>query len=236
MVNNWLRQLSFQFIPGTCVLCMLPSHCRQDLCAACEIELPWLGASCTHCGVPLATIDALCGDCLKNPPDFDRCYSAWQYQQPLSHLIRRIKYQRQTQPLPLLCHLLAKQLRHHYARQPLPELIVATPLHWRRLLMRGFNQADIIARHLASSLNLPYQRHALSRKIYTTSQSSLSVIERRQNLRHAFRCKNRFDGKSVALVDDIVTTGATANELSKLLKRAGATQVHVWCLARTPIN
>jgi ComF family protein len=113
-------------------------------------------------------------------------------------------------------------------------LLMPVPLHWRRRWSRGFNQAEIIGDELSRALKLPLQTRWLSRVRATTPQQSLSAAERRRNLRAAFALRAPLTGLHIALIDDVVTTGATVGEISRLLLAAGAASVQVWCLARTP--
>ncbi len=148
-------------------------------------------------------------------------------------MIAAYKYRRRLSYGRSLALLMAEQLIHAYADGTLPELVTAVPLHRWRLIRRGFNQSELVARLLASELRLPY-RALLQRTRATPAQQSLDARQRRSNLNRAFHCPAPLDGQCIALVDDVITTGATANEISRTLLAAGAGAVHVWCLARTP--
>jgi ComF family protein len=113
-----------------------------------------------------------------------------------------------------------------------PEALIPMPLHWTRLLWRGFNQSALVARHLARALDLPFLPHLLTRSLRTRSQRTLSRQERRRNVRHAFTVRGQ-PPRSVALVDDVITTGATADAAARALKRAGCRHVEIWCIAKT---
>jgi ComF family protein len=111
---------------------------------------------------------------------------------------------------------------------------VPVPLHWRRRWTRGFNQAEVIADELAYRLRIPLHAQALLRRQQHTPQQQLTAAQRRRNLRSGFAIRGDVRGRHVALVDDVVTTGATAAEIARTLLDAGAASVQVWCLARTP--
>lgn len=230
MVNSFLRHASFRLLPARCLLC-LTADCRdEDICPACRAELPWLGPHCERCALPLAS-GSLCGHCLRSPPLFDHCVAVWEYGYPIDRLIGRFKYQRQQ----LEGHLLARLALDRLAAEPPPDVLVPVPMHWRRRLRRGFNQADTIARHWATALDIPifsglYRRH------YQAPQQGLSARQRQRNLRSAFAIRRdaSIANKHIAIIDDVVTTAATANSVAAILRTAGAGRISVWCLARTP--
>jgi ComF family protein len=133
----------------------------------------------------------------------------------------------------VLAQLLARRLRRHYQDDAWPETLIPVPLHWRRQWQRGFNQAHYLAAVLATELDIPLQAACLSRSVATPSQQGMNRRQRRQNLRHAFEVIEPPTHGHIALIDDVVTTGTTANLLCKQLLKQGATRVDVWCLART---
>jgi ComF family protein len=132
----------------------------------------------------------------------------------------------------LLGQLLARSVQA--AGQPLPEVLVPVPLHRRRLAERGYNQALEIARVVARQLELPLEPGCCDRGVATLSQAGLDEGSRRRNIRGAFRARSPLGLRDLAIIDDVVTTGSTVEELARVLKRAGALHVQVWALARTP--
>lgn len=230
MVNSLLRRLSFRLLPGRCLLCLGDTHTHDDICAPCRQELPWLAQHCSRCALPLAH-DAICGQCQRTPPLFDECIAVWEYAYPLDQMISRFKYQGRRLEGSLLSELALDRIR----RAPRPDVIAAVPMHWRRRLQRGFNQADIIARCWASALDIPLF-DGLHRLHYNPPQQGLNAKQRQRNLQTAFglRHSDFLAGKHIALVDDVVTTAATANSVAAILRKAGARRISVWCLARTP--
>lgn len=156
-------------------------------------------------------------------------------------MIHRFKYRHQLTQGRALAGLLAEYLLHSYDQQRelnLPELIVPVPLHWTRRWQRGFNQAEVLGWDLARVMNTPQLTRLCRRTRRTPPQRGLSRKERQQNLRHAFsltrHARSALEGKCLALLDDVVTTTSTARTLSARLIEAGAAEVHVWALARTP--
>lgn len=214
-------------IAQPCVLCGARARAGL-LCAACAADLPRLPVErCPQCALP-APGGQLCGACLKKPPRFERCEAVFRYGYPLDALIQHCKYGGAQE----LADLFATALASHLADRPLPDLIVPMPLHPARLRERGFNQALEIARRLGARLDLPC-RHACHRLRDTPSQAGLDLKARRRNLRGAFACDSSLVGKRIALLDDVMTSGSSLDELAKTARRAGAAEVAAWVLART---
>jgi ComF family protein len=221
----------------TCLLCAETADTGQPLCSACEAELPWLGGHCSVCALPLPGEGLVCGACLKRPPSFARVEAPWRYDFPLDSLITRFKHQAQWPMGRLLAGLLSQHLQHAYAEGlPRPDLLLAVPLGRKRLRSRGFNQAEMLAGWLGKELRLPVQSRWLLRPLEGAHQQELDAAARKRNLRRAFALHERADVKSrhIALIDDVLTTGATAEALARLLLKAGAARVDIYCLARTP--
>lgn len=233
----------FNFLlPNPCLLCH--THLKQGLiCSGCEWDLPHLagvGNLCRLCCLPISSASDYCGQCLKQPPDFSISLIPFAYAHPVDGLIHQFKYRASFAQGRLLAQMLAGFLDHQYQElgQPLPELLLPTPMHWTRHLLRGFNQTALLARDLSTQLAIPLDESLCRRIKRTPPQQGLSRRKRQKNLRGAFalseRAKQRLNGKRIALLDDVVTTGATARELSRVLMEAGAKEVHLWALARTP--
>jgi ComF family protein len=172
----------------------------------------------------------LCGECLRKPPAFGGVLTAAAYQFPLDAAIQRLKY---GQDLALVAPL-AALLIGALADQARPDLVVPMPLARARLRERGFNQAAELARWLTASMGLRLSLDAARRTRETAPQASLPFDERARNIRNAFAASSTVAGLRVAVVDDVLTTGATLHELAKALRRAGAREVTGWVLARTP--
>jgi ComF family protein len=204
---------------------------------ACETELPWLGDQCHTCALPLPATGLTCGQCLKQPPDFERVAAPWTYSFPVDSLITRFKHSAKWPLGRLLAELLAQFLQHRFDEDlDRPDALIPVPLAPKRLRQRGFNQAVMLARWLSAGLDILCDETLLVRTQDTSAQQDLNADARKKNLRHAFALapEASVKGRHFALVDDVLTTGATAQALARLLMAAGATRVDVYCLARTP--
>ena len=230
-VYNWLKNKQ------TCLLCDEHTDNGQTICSCCEAELPWLGGHCQVCALPLPSHGLVCGACLQKPPSFTRVEVPWRYAFPIDSLITRFKHQAKWPLGRLLGELLSQHLQHAFDEGlPRPDLLLPVPLADKRQRQRGFNQAGLLTEWLSANLQLPVQAHWLERVIDTPAQQQLDAATRKRNLRKAFTLTpdSAVSGRHVALVDDVLTTGATAESLARLLKKAGAARVDVYCLARTP--
>jgi ComF family protein len=230
-VYNWLKNKQ------RCTLCDETADTPHSLCVSCESELPWLGARCQVCALPLPHAGLTCGGCLRRPPRFDRVEAPWRYAFPVDSLITRFKHQAKWPLGRLLGELLSHHLQHAFDEGlAQPDLLLPVPLAERRQRQRGFNQAALLAQWLSEQLQLPVQQHWLQRVIDTPAQQQLDAATRKRNLRRAFALApaSQVSGLHLALVDDVLTTGATAESLARLLKKAGAARVDIYCLARTP--
>jgi ComF family protein len=215
-------------MPRACLLCGAPAG-AGPICGGCHTDLPWhRQPQCPQCAIP--TPDGrVCGACLKQPPAFDRTHAALAYAFPLDQMIPRLKYQGQLAIAPVLGACLAEAVEH----APRPDRLIAMPLHAARIRERGFNHASEIARTVARQLGLPLDL-ANSRRIRDTPpQMGLKHDARRRNVRGAFACSGEVRGQRIALVDDVMTTGTSLEELAATLKQAGAREVHCWVVART---
>ncbi|MBL4827617.1 MAG: ComF family protein [Spongiibacteraceae bacterium] len=223
---------SLAFI-GNCIVCGHRSLRDIDICQACEDDLPWSQHQCQRCALPTPTDTKMCGQCILSPPTFHYALSVWVYAAPVAQLISAFKYQHCYSYGKVLAKIAAKTIASTHLHKP--DLLIATPLHWWRHLRRGFNQSDYICNYWSQTLNIPIYR-GIQRIKATPAQQSLHLQQRRRNISGAFRMKpsGTLNGQTVAIVDDVLTTGATANELSRCLLQAGASKVYLWCLARTP--
>ena len=214
--------LASTFFGGSCFVCRGGS--RELVCAACTAELPRLPAGCPRCALP-SPQGALCGRCLAEPPHFDATVAVFAYDFPADALVHALKVRGELALGRFLGLLLAGLVTRFDV-----DHVVPVPLAPARLRARGYNQAVEIARHIApSALRLDL----CSRNRDTPAQMDLPWAERKRNVRGAFACARALDGATVAVVDDVMTTGATLEELARTLKRAGAARVTNWVVART---
>ncbi|HLW73854.1 MAG TPA: ComF family protein [Gammaproteobacteria bacterium] len=218
--------------PSHCVLCGHKGARGLDLCAPCFDELSWNRHPCPRCAAPLPPdIDTpVCGICIKSPPAWDEAKSPLTYAYPLDKLIQRFKFDGDLPTGRLLGELLAEYLVAGGGDRP--DFIVPVPLHPSRLKERGFNQTVELARPVSKRLKIPVRLDVCERVRATEIQSKLDAAERKKNLRDAFAVKKSVDGKHVAFLDDVVTTGTTVEVLTTTLKDSGARRVSVWCAAR----
>lgn len=171
-----------------------------------------------------------CGRCLRRPPRVDRALAVFEYRFPVDRVLVRFKFAGDL----AAGHWLGERLAAAVETAPAPDLVVVPPIDAARLRVRGFNQAIEIAKVVAAARGLALDRGALRRLRATAAQSTLGGSERRRNLRGAFECGRRLDGRHVAIVDDVMTTGATVDAIARALRTAGAGRVDAWVVARTP--
>lgn len=214
-----------------CVLCGLPRQrlAEHAACDGCLADLPLTVASdvCPQCG-QAGSGGATCGRCLKHPPEFTRTFAALDYRFPADAVLQRYKYAGDFSLTPLLAFALTQRL----ATAPRVDMILVAPLAATRLRERGFNQVLELAKPVARALAIKLEAHALTKPKGTAHQAELPFKARKANIRGAFACAIKLP-KRVAIVDDVMTTGATMNELAKVARAAGAEDVSAWVLLRT---
>jgi ComF family protein len=221
----------------SCLLCDELTDAILPICMACETDLPWLGDQCERCALPLPMADLTCSQCFKRAPAFTEVIAPWIYDFPVDSLVTRFKHQGKWPMGRLLAQLLGQSLQHRFgdglAR---PDCLLPVPLTDKRLRKRGFNQSGMLAAWLGKQLELNVDERLLKRIKETPTQQGLNAKARKRNLRDAFALVEgaHVNGLHLALVDDVLTTGATADAMARLLIDAGAARVDVYCLARTP--
>ncbi|MEW5837535.1 MAG: ComF family protein [Pseudomonadota bacterium] len=216
-------------MPRRCLLCGLPAG-EAQLCAGCEADLPRVGLACPCCGIAVPTA-GLCAECLQHPPGFSATLAPLAYSGTARYLVTQFKYQRRLSCAQPLVHAL---LQAAQAREDdLPQALLPVPIHPSRLSERGFNQSLELARPLGKALGIAVLPDALRRVRATVPQNQLAEDERIANVRGVFALR---DGvtlpEHVAIVDDVLTTGATARELTRVLRKHGCKRVEVWCASR----
>jgi ComF family protein len=225
------KTLIHRLFPATCLLCLDPGQPpRLDLCRDCEADLPRAARGCAFCAAPVAQGSIVCAACLSRRPAFDGAFAPYRYEFPLVELIHRLKYGGQVAIARILGMLLARRLAERGA--PAVDAVVPVPLHPSREARRGYNQAGEIARFAAEILGLPVAGRLAMRVRATEEQAALPAIVRRVNVSGAFAVREGPVPPAVAIVDDVLTTGSTADALAKELKRAGCRRVEVWAVAR----
>lgn len=219
-------------LPPTCLLCGAAGVGTRDLCADCAAELPRNLAACPRCAVPLPPSSSeICSRCCANPPPFDRAFAPFLYQPPLDALIKHFKFGERLAQGRLLGDLFAVALAER--GDPVPDCIVPTPLHPKRLRERGFNQAVELARAAARRFRIPLLMNGLRRVRYTLPQTQLDARSRRINPLGAFALGDSLPGLRVALMDDVITTASTMAECARVLRSGGATMIEAWAVGRS---
>lgn len=240
-----IAQLTNSLLPGSCNFCQSPLPLSSSaLCDLCIADLPHITTHCRRCSVPLASAE-LCGNCQKKPPAFRRCISSFDYQAPVDSIILRLKTDPYVAEINQLSSLLARRIAvtYHEAQLPCPRTLIPLPLHWLKMTRRSFNQSYIIAKLVANHLRRQHRidvelRTDICKRIaHGQAQHQLSAKQRRAGIRNAFAAatptKLDLQGLAIAVIDDVVTTGATANSVATALLKAGAAHVDIWSLART---
>lgn len=210
-----------------CLLCQAASGARL-LCEACARELPAIGPACPRCAAA-GSAGAECGACIAAAPHFDATRAAFVYTHPVDALIQSLKYGGQL----ALAGLFAHELQQRIGDDADVDLILPLPLHPARLAGRGFNQAAEIAKLLSRRYSIRMDTRMARRVRDTMPQTALPWRERATNMRRAFACSADLRGLRIAVVDDVMTTGATLNEFARTLKASGAARVENWVVART---
>ncbi len=233
-INNWLTNIQDWLLPRLCPGCGDWAGAGRELCPGCESSLPLITNACPRCAAPYEHPDLRgeCGHCQQHPPAFTRSVALYRYESPVDHFIRELKFHHRLG----LARMLGERLAVRVLHEPRPDLILPVPLHRRRLRERGYNQALEISRPVAQKLGVKLDITGVERIRDTTPQTKLSPGARRRNLRRAFRAKCEYSALSVALVDDVMTSGHTAEHLARELIKAGAREVQIWVVARAGVS
>lgn len=256
MTTTLVRALRLLSPLQSCRYCALPST-HGALCPACANALQDSGARCFRCALPLTDPAGICGECLANPPHFERTLCADSYRPPISQWLQNFKDRRDLRDGHLLVQRLIDTVNRSYTDQPdtkhndtvhsdiddnwaepapLPEYLIPVPLHWRKALWRNFNQASWLSQQLQQHFRIPVLQ-AVQRTRSGNDQRQLTRQQRQRSLHGVYRLRAdyqaRLQNRHVAVVDDVITTTATARAISRELRRHGVGRVDIWCLART---
>lgn len=220
-------------LPAICSLCQQYHTSRLAICTECDALLTPLGPACRYCAEPLPDSSFLvCGRCIQKKPAIDAVLTAYRFEEPLRTLLHAFKYR---EGLHLLSYL-ATRMEDALPTHPYPtECLIPVPMHPKRLRQRGFNQAAELAKYLSRRLNIACPISLCQKRINTAPQAQLTAHARRKNLAHAFIAKPSHY-QHVTLIDDLLTTGSTANELARVLKQQGVARVDLWCCARVSFS
>lgn len=218
-----------RLMPGACYLCRGTARGQTIICPDCRDDLPVIRDACPKCGNPW-TRNSGCRNCRLGPFPVDSLVTPYHYQYPVNELIRQLKYRQKL----ILSQELGRAIARHSLKvcTSLPEVLIPIPLHRTRQIARGFNQAAEIANAVGRELSIPVNSRLLQRRKNTLAQFDLEPAARKHNIKDAFTLRTGPHYECVALIDDVITTGATVNEAARLLKRAGVRRVEAWACAR----
>lgn len=222
-----------EMLPASCLLCGATAEVGRNatqLCAACVADMPALGDVCRICAEPLSSISVVCHHCEEQTPAFESVKAAFRYAWPINLLITAFKFDGQYLVGDTLAKLMSKRLAGGNVNV---DLIVPTPLHPERLAQRGYNQAEVLASALGGQFDIDLDSQLVIRTVNTEAQSGKNRRQRLENLSKAFEVTRPLNGERIALVDDVLTTGVTADRIARVLLKAGASSVQVLVLART---
>ncbi len=231
-----LKTLLSGLFPSRCIFCQQTTGRELDVCPACYDALPHNQTCCVRCALPLAediNHAVLCGRCIKKRPAFDYAYSPFRYENEIITLVHQLKFSEKIR----FSRSIGEMLWQHFSTTgERPDCLLPVALHKSRMRQRGFNQSIEIARVLAKKLAIPIEHTAIERQRSTVAQTGLSAKQRQKNICGAFAVVGELHYKHVLIIDDVMTTGATVNELAKLLKKHNVERVGVLSIARAPVK
>lgn len=224
-----------RLIPANCHICLNWCHDLSGICSECEKLLPWLGSSCTRCGLPYPENQlrsGKCGKCLGREFPIDSCRTLFTYDTPVRQLVNMYKHGQRFDIGKSFSTLMVERLDQGFS-----ELLLPVPIGYRRFCGRGFNQSWELTRQISSALDIPCSNKVLKKCRHTPPQSSQpSSRQRRRSMANAFDladARELQNVKQVTIIDDVITTMSTVNSLARLLKSHGIRRVHAWGIART---
>lgn len=233
LVNNLFQKVKHFVFPIICILCGNYTKTALSICSECSIDLPFITEACELCGIQLTT-SGICGACLQTPPPYATTLAVFNYQYPIDKLISRLKFSGNLAVAHAIGEVMARTILPHLnSTNNRPDCIIPIPLHPKRIVERGFNQALEIARPITKATGIPIDFKSCYRKEPTQAQSLIPANERAKNIKNAFAIKKAINYRHVAILDDVVTTGSTVREFAKLLRKNGVEHIQVWCCART---
>ena len=225
-----------KLFPSRCILCQQTVEQGFEVCPDCYQALPHNEVCCVRCALPLAegiNNSVLCGRCIQKLPDFDYAHSLFRYEDDVIGLVHRLKFGEKISYARSIGEMLLTRLLE---TDEMPDCLLPVSLHKSRLRQRGFNQSIEISRVLAKKLAIPIEHTAVIRQRSTVVQTGLNARQRQKNIKGAFSVVRRLDYQHVLIIDDVMTTGATVNELAKVLKKNGVERVGVLSIARAPVK
>lgn len=229
MLSNLATLIKKFRLPSICTLCNQLHDDSLAVCSFCTELINPLGPCCEQCAYPLPDTNyPLCGQCIQKPPYFDAAFIGYTFDEPLRSLLHQFKYHHGIYLNSFLSSLMLQSLK---IIPKASQCLIPVPMHAKKLKQRGFNQAALLAKNLAHCLKIPYNLTSCQKIINTQPQAGLNGEQRQKNLKGAFDSKP-IPFEHVILVDDLLTTGSTANEIALSLKNSGVQRVDIWCCAR----
>ena len=238
-------KLLSNLFPSRCILCnqtVKRPVVNEDieLCASCYKTQPFNAICCVRCALPLTeevSDNTLCGRCIRKLPNYDYAYSVFRYENDIIRLVHQLKFSEKIIYARSIGELLLSAFNSKKLfKAEMPDCLLPVPLHSSRLRRRGFNQSIEIARVIAKRFDIPLEYKAVIRQRSTSAQTGLSAQQRRKNIKGAFSVIGEINYKHVLIIDDVMTTGSTVNELARVLKKNKVERVSVLSIARAPVK
>ena len=234
MISAALKKAGSLIYPKVCLQCNDVGQCDMDLCARCYQRLPWITHACERCALPLLGSNApICGACNRRELYFDHASSPFHFEGFIRDAIYEFKFNNKLNQGKLLAQLLLRYIEKNQLE--VPELIIPVPLYKKRIQKRGYNQALEIARIISKELRCELVYNEIYRNRDTSVQMDLPAKQRHKNVKDAFSAKENsliLKNKHICIIDDVMTTGNTVNEVARCVRKAGVEKVDIWCVAR----
>lgn len=238
LITCAFKKAGAMIYPKVCLHCNDAGHSGMDLCQRCYQRLSWVEYACGRCALPLPRSNAaICGACSNRELYFDHASTPFQFDGFIRDAIYQFKFNHKLNHGKLLVQLLMRKIEENQLE--IPELIIPVPLHKKRMRQRGYNQALEIARIVSKELGSELVYDVVYRNRDTNVQMDLPAKQRHKNVKDAFSVKENsiiLKNKHICIIDDVMTTSNTVNEVAKCLKKVGAKRVDVWCIARVNIG
>ncbi len=213
---------------GDCFFCKSPT--ADYFCEVCETDFFKHKPRCPVCA-SINQSGLICGDCLQKPPAFDNTFVITDYAYPVDRYIQSLKYHDRPEFILHCAQLLANRLKQQVFH--LPDTLVPVPLHRSRQRQRGYNQSQILAKQLSRLLGVTMHDKDIVRTRKTVPQTDLALERRKKNVKNAFQMIGKPNVEHIAIIDDVITSGSTVDEIARLYKRSGCKEIEVWAIAKT---
>ena len=236
LIKKNIKVIIDLIFPKKCIIC--DKHdCQNEICTECWVKIKFISQpSCFICSTPFLyeeEKEAICAPCIVNKPNYDRAIAILEYDDASKKIIHKFKYNDQLHILNYIVNLMTNIGKEIFNNI---DMIAPVPIHKYKLLKRGYNQSALIAMNIASRKNLPYLPQLLIKSKNTIAQTGLKKSQRISNISNSFKLNHKFyanlAGKNILLIDDVITTGSTINECSRVLKKEGANKIFVLTLAK----